>query len=111
MHGKEIVHNILTKGVQEEEAFEYTNAEARVLATFIQYAHVHFQLPRALRKFGEEGKTQQNWRLNSCMMELVLKHLLLLNYQNRKGNSHFWAKKAKANWCAFVQALPPDHGR
>ena len=56
MQGKEMVHNILTKGVQEEEGLEYTNAKTRVLVTFIQYAHVHFQLPKALRRFGDEGK-------------------------------------------------------
>ena len=54
--GKEIVHNIVTQGVTDDEGLVYSDAEARVLATYIQYAHVNYQLPRALRKFGAEGQ-------------------------------------------------------
>ena len=40
--GKEIVHNIGTQGVSDDKGLVYSDAEARVLATYIQYAHVNF---------------------------------------------------------------------
>ena len=58
LRGRELCHNLITNEKQEENVLCYFDEEARVLACFIQYAHVNNQLimPKALRKYGVEGK-------------------------------------------------------
>ena len=59
LKGREICHNIIASDANKEEELQYSGEEARVLASFIQYAHVNSQLimPRAIRKYeSTDGK-------------------------------------------------------